>query len=226
MCVCVCLHIYKEKIQLRLIFYFYFYIIFWALHVEFWCILNPNLIMRLLQSALSTQIGYSYPLDFFLGLYIYIYIFNRYCSKVQNKKFVLKIRIYIYIYICVCVCVCVCVCDFSQLLKSLFVYHTVTYVHISIFILYTFICLYIYIYKPTVVEGDHKAPFPIAMRYRERYYSVPWIAPFTLNPYLIMLSVKESWSTIFEGFFMTRPGIETRSPGPLANNLNILPMNR
>ena len=45
----------------------------------------------------------------------------------------------------------------------------------------------------TLVEGDPKAPFSIATTpmCREGRYSVPWIAPLTLDLYLIMLSVKQ-----------------------------------
>ena len=38
-----------------------------------------------------------------------------------------------------------------------------------------------------------------------------------------MLSVKEVSSTIFKVFGMTRPGMEPRSPGPLANTLPTSP---
>ena len=49
----------------------------------------------------------------------------------------------------------------------------------------------------------------------------PGLFRFTLDPYLIMLSIKQ------DGMFsMTRPGIEPRSPGPLANTLLIRPMAR
>ena len=40
----------------------------------------------------------------------------------------------------------------------------------------------------TVVEGDSKALFLIATT---RHYSFPWIVPLYLDPYLIMLSVKQ-----------------------------------
>ena len=45
----------------------------------------------------------------------------------------------------------------------------------------------------TIVEGDPKAPFSIATtpRCRGGRYSIPWIAPLYLEPYLIMLSVKQ-----------------------------------
>ena len=38
--------------------------------------------------------------------------------------------------------------------------------------------------------------------------------------------IKEVSSTYFKVFDMTRPGIESRSPGPLANNLPTRPMSR
>ena len=53
---------------------------------------------------------------------------------------------------------------------------------------------YTYIYsRPTVVEGDPKSPFSIVTtpRCRERCYSFPCIAPHTLDPYIIILSVKQ-----------------------------------
>ena len=50
-----------------------------------------------------------------------------------------------------------------------------------------------YISWSTVVEGDPKAPFSVATTSRSRggRYSFPWIAPFALDPYLIMLRVKQ-----------------------------------
>ena len=53
----------------------------------------------------------------------------------------------------------------------------------------------------TVVEGDPMASFSIdaTLRFRGRHNSFPWIAPFILDPYLIMLSDKQGVSgTIFE----------------------------
>ena len=46
---------------------------------------------------------------------------------------------------------------------------------------------------PTVVEGDPKVPFSIATtpRCRGERNSFLWIAPFTVDPYLIMLRVKQ-----------------------------------
>ena len=45
----------------------------------------------------------------------------------------------------------------------------------------------------TIVEGDPKANFSIATtpRCRGGCYFFPWIAPLYLDPYLIMLSVKQ-----------------------------------
>ena len=79
----------------------------------------------------------------------------------------------------------------------------------------------------TLVEGDPKAPFARAttLKCREGYYSIPWIAPVCLDPYLIMLSVKQGGIKYhFWVFGMTQHGIEPRSPGPLANTLLIRPM--
>ena len=79
----------------------------------------------------------------------------------------------------------------------------------------------------TIVEGNQKAPFSIATtpRCRGGCYSFPWIAP--LYPwyvaYFAVLS-KEVSSTIFNVFGMTRPGIERKSPKPLANTLPTRPI--
>ena len=50
-----------------------------------------------------------------------------------------------------------------------------------------------YIKLATIVEGDPKAPFSIATtpRCKGGPYSLPWLLRFTLDPYLIMLSVKQ-----------------------------------
>ena len=72
----------------------------------------------------------------------------------------------------------------------------------------------------TIDEGDLKAPFSIITtpRCREGRYSFPWIVPLYpwSLPYNAVLH-KEASSTIFWVFGMTRPRIEPRSPGPLAN---------
>ena len=62
--------------------------------------------------------------------------------------------------------------------------------------IYICICLCVYISKAklaTIVEGDPKAPFLIATtpRCRGGRYSFPGLLYFTLDPYLIMLSVKQ-----------------------------------
>ena len=80
---------------------------------------------------------------------------------------------------------------------------------------------------PTLGERDPRAPVSIAttLRCRGGCYFFPWIAPLYpwSLPYIAVLS-KEASSTIFWVFGMTRPGIEPRSPGPLANTLTIMPM--
>ena len=63
----------------------------------------------------------------------------------------------------------------------------------------------------TIVEGNHKAPFSIATTLRCRGRALL----FSLD--CSTLSLKEVSSTIFKVFGMTQPGIEPRSPGPLAN---------
>ena len=53
-------------------------------------------------------------------------------------------------------------------------------------------------------------------------YSISWIAPLYLHPYLIILRVKQGDIKYhFWVFGTTRPGIEHQSPGPLANSLFI-----
>ena len=79
----------------------------------------------------------------------------------------------------------------------------------------------------TVVKSDPKAPFSIATtpQCRGGGYFFLWIAP--LYPWSVLYNAvlsKESSSTIFWVFGMTQPGIEPRSPGPLANTLTTMPM--
>ena len=80
----------------------------------------------------------------------------------------------------------------------------------------------------TMIEGDKKASFSITttLRCRGRHYSFPWIAALYLDLYLIMLSVKQGGasSNIFSIFDITRPGIESWSPWPLAKTLSTLPI--
>ena len=71
----------------------------------------------------------------------------------------------------------------TSLQKYTYIYFTSAYIYI-----------YIYIYKlATIVEGDPKAPFSIATtpRCSGGRYSFPWFLHFTLDPYHIMLSVKQ-----------------------------------
>ena len=77
-----------------------------------------------------------------------------------------------------------------------------------------------------LVEGDSKDPFSIATRQRGRRggYSISWITPLYLWFLQRWELSKAASSTIFWVFDMTRPGIEPRSPGPLANTLLIRPM--
>ena len=72
----------------------------------------------------------------------------------------------------------------------------------------------------TIDEGDSKTLFSTATTpvCREGCYSFSWIAP--LYSWSILYNTvlsKEESSTIFRVFGMTRPEIESRSPGPLAN---------
>ena len=82
---------------------------------------------------------------------------------------------------------------------------------------------HIYSKLVTVVIGNTKAFFSIATtpRCRGRRYSFPRITLLTLDPYLIMLTVKQISikNHFFLVFGMTRPVIEPRHPGPLANAL-------
>ena len=55
------------------------------------------------------------------------------------------------------------------------------------------VCLCVYISWLTVVKDNLKAPFSIATtpRCKRGHYFFPWIAPLTLDPHYIMLSVKQ-----------------------------------
>ena len=76
-----------------------------------------------------------------------------------------------------------------------------------------------------MVKGDIKAPFSITTTprcWRGRNY-FPWIAQLTLDPYFVMLSVKQGGVKYHSWVFgMTRAGIESRSPGALVNTLTIV----
>ena len=76
----------------------------------------------------------------------------------------------------------------------------------------------------TLVERDLKFPFSIATTPKSEggRYSFPRLPHFTLDPFLIMLNVKQGGIKYqFWVFGMTRLGIEPRSRGPLANTLLI-----
>ena len=79
----------------------------------------------------------------------------------------------------------------------------------------------------TVIDGDPKAPFLIVsnLRCREGATPFPGLLHFTLDTYLIMLSVKQGAIKyhFFLVFGMTQPGIESQSPRSLANTLFIKP---
>ena len=87
-------------------------------------------------------------------------------KKGQPENDITVIYIYIYIYICVCVCVCVWI-------ETKLPHRSKKWA--------------------TIVEGNPKAPFSIATtpRCRGGRYSFPGLLYFTLDPYLIMLSVKQ-----------------------------------
>ena len=77
----------------------------------------------------------------------------------------------------------------------------------------------------TIVEADLNASSSITTtpKYRGERYSFLWIAPLTLDPYLLMLRVKQG--VIKNHFYvlgMTRPVIEPWSHKPFANTLTIM----
>ena len=80
----------------------------------------------------------------------------------------------------------------------------------------------------TLVHGNKKAPFSIATTLMCRgrvllLFLDCFTLPLMRTLYCWVLS-KEELSTIFKVFGMTRPGVEPRYPGPLANTLSIRPM--
>ena len=78
----------------------------------------------------------------------------------------------------------------------------------------------------TIVEGDPKAPFSVATTPRcAGATPFPGLLHFTLDPYLIMLSVKQGdIKNYFWVFGMIRPSIEPWSPRQLVNTLLIRQM--
>ena len=82
----------------------------------------------------------------------------------------------------------------------------------------------------TIVEGDSMAPFSISTtgvisRCKGERYSFPGLLHFTLDLYLIMLSVKQG-SIKYHFLSIIWLGIEPRSPRLLVNTLLIGPMAR
>ena len=75
-----------------------------------------------------------------------------------------------------------------------------------------------------LVKDDPKAPFSIATTPRcgEGATSFPGLLHFTLDPYPVILSVKQGGIKYhFLSFGMTRPEIEHRCPGPLVNTTHL-----
>ena len=72
--------------------------------------------------------------------------------------------------------------------------------------------------------GDLKAFFSILLHQGAREDTTPFprLLHFTLDPYLIMLSVNQV--PVFWVIGMIRPEIELQPPGPLVNTLLIRPM--
>ena len=87
------------------------------------------------------------------------------------------------------------------------------------------VCVCVYIYK--LANHSQRLPFSIATtsKCRGECYSFLWIALLTLDPYLMMLSVKQGGIEYhFCVFGMTHSQIEHQSLGPLVNTLTIMPM--
>ena len=130
-----------------------------------------------------------------------------------------RIYIYIYIYIYICVCVCVCVCCMRV---QAYLYGCVGRVNIHV---YTWMSVSVELatFSRGGPEGSFFNNYYTKVYGRALFLSLD-CSHFTLDPYLILLTVKQG--SIFLVFGMTRPGIEPRSPGPLANTLLIRPIAR
>ena len=94
------------------------------------------------------------------------------------------------------------------------------YIHFwSNFLETIFFCLHkvVEVKMATPVKSDPLAPF--SLRWRGGTTPFPGLFHFILDPYLIMLSVKQGGikNHFFWVFGMTQPGIEPHSPRPLAN---------
>ena len=79
----------------------------------------------------------------------------------------------------------------------------------------------------TGLEGDQLVPFSIATtpRCRRGCDSSPWLLHFTLDTYLILLSVQQGGNRYhFKSLWYDATWDEPWSPGPLANTLPTIPM--
>ena len=142
-------------------------------------------------------------------IYIYIYIYIRICICVDDYLG-MHIYIWIYIYVCVCVCVCVWMC---------------IYLYLYLRKIWLCINMHIYAYISKLADGGRGRPkgsFSIATTPRswEGCYYFLWIAPLTLDPYLIILQVKQG-GLMYHclSLFMTRPEIEPKYPLPIYKHM-------
>ena len=89
----------------------------------------------------------------------------------------------------------------------------------------TLLCLYIS--WQTVAEGNLKVSSSIAttLRCRGGCYTFPWIAPLTLDPYLIMINVKHDIIKyiFFESLVWLDLRLKSSLPEHMANTITILP---
>ena len=108
--------------------------------------------------------------------------------EISIKAWYLSLSLYIYIYIYIYVCVCVCVCVRYIYTCEVYIYIYI-YKHLFMWGIYIYTCvIYIYIYIYMSKVGDccwnwHKSYI------FDSYYT--GLLHFTLDPYLIMLSVKQ-----------------------------------
>ena len=116
---------------------------------------------------------------------------------------------------CVNINIYLCVCERIHLYNCMCVN---IYIYVTVCVC---VCVCVKVNLVTLVEGDRKAPFSIAITptYKGGCYSIPWIAPLYLwaLPYNVECLSKAASSTICWVFAMTRP---------LPNVLLIRPMSR
>ena len=107
------------------------------------------------------------------------------------------------------------------------------YIYIYIICITIYIYIYIYIFDDIYIYGkvgDICRWWPEDSLFNSCYRGVgegatpfPAFLQFTLDPYRIMLSVRQG-GIKYHFLCMTRPGIEPRSPGPLVNTLTVMPI--